>query len=115
MKRKLAKVLTTAVAVGAFGLITAGPASAASAVCEGYTCTSASIPANSSHQVCFSGTHTALAYWGRAELWDADTGVMVASFASNPVETKTRCVSGLYGQHYYEKGSGGFFYGRVWN
>ncbi|MFG2621843.1 hypothetical protein ACGFXC_29915 [Streptomyces sp. NPDC048507] len=115
MKKRIVQAFMATAAVATLGLMAAGPASAASAVCEGYTCTSGTVPANGNHQVCFSGTHTALAYWGRAELWDADTGVMVASFASNPTETKTRCVSGLYGQRYYEHGTGGFFYGRVWN
>ncbi|MFE7548837.1 hypothetical protein [Streptomyces gardneri] len=117
MKKRVVQAVTAAAAMLTFGLFTAAPASAASAVCEswGGVCTSGSVPANSNNQVCFSGTHKALAYWGRAELWDADTGVMVASFASNPRETKSRCVSGLYGQHYYERGTGGYFYGTVWN
>ncbi|MET3987914.1 hypothetical protein [Streptomyces sp. PvR034] len=113
--KKIVQAALTATAIATFGLFAAGPASAASSVCEGYTCTSGSVPANGGHQVCFSGTHTALAYWGRAELWDADTGVMVGSFPTNGFETKSTCVGGLYGQHYYERGSGGFFYGKVWN
>ncbi|MFH7595204.1 hypothetical protein WDV06_08870 [Streptomyces racemochromogenes] len=113
--KKIGQAVVTTLAIATFGLLAAGPASAASSVCEGYTCTSGSVPANGNHQVCFSGTHTALAYWGRAELWDADTGVMVGSFATNPLETKSACVGGLYGQHYYERGTGGFFYGKVWN
>ncbi|MFJ8130120.1 hypothetical protein [Streptomyces hydrogenans] len=117
MKKRVAQVAVTAAALLGFGLVTAAPASAASAVCEswGGVCTSGSVPANGNHEVCFSGKHKALAYWGRAELWDADTGVMVGSFATNAYDNKSRCVSGLYGQHYYERGTGGYFYGTVWN
>ncbi|MYV70982.1 hypothetical protein GT043_34630 [Streptomyces sp. SID2131] len=117
MKKRVAQVASAVAAVVGFGLFGAAPASASTAVCEswGGVCTSGSVPANGNHEVCFSGTHKALAYWGRAELWDADTGVMVGSFASNPSETKTKCVGGLYGQHYYERGTGGYFYGKVWN
>ncbi|MEU3771987.1 hypothetical protein AB0F11_01990 [Streptomyces sp. NPDC032472] len=103
-----------AVAVG----VVASPASAASATCEswgGNVCTSGSIPANGDHQVCFGGTHKALSYWGRAELWDADTGVMVGSIATNPYRYQQTCVGGLYGQRYYERGTGGDFKGDVWN
>ncbi|MFE2097545.1 hypothetical protein [Streptomyces sp. PTD9-10] len=117
MKKRVAQVATAAAAVLTFGLFNAAPASAASATCEswGGVCTSGSVPANSDHTVCFSGKHKALAYWGRAELWDADTGVMVGSFPTNAYENKSNCVGGLYGQHYYERGTGGYFYGTVWN
>ncbi|MEU3725313.1 hypothetical protein [Streptomyces sp. NPDC031705] len=116
MKKRIIQAVMTATAVATFGLIAAGPASAASSVCEGpYTCTSGTVPANGNHEVCYSGTHTALAYWGRAELWDADTNVMVSSVPTSGWGTETRCVGGLYGQHYYERGTGGYFYGKVWN
>ncbi|MFF3551869.1 hypothetical protein ACWD4V_12405 [Streptomyces tsukubensis] len=116
--KKLARPVAVATAAVTLGLgVAASPASAAEAVCEswGGTCISGTVPSNSKNEVCFSGTHKALAHWGRAELWDADTGVMVASFASNPRETKTRCIGGLYGARYYERGTGGYFYGKVWN
>ncbi|GGY88492.1 MULTISPECIES: hypothetical protein [Streptomyces] len=118
MKKRLGQIVMTATAVAAFGLITAGPASAASSSCSssgGTMCTSASIASNSGHQVCFGGKHNALASWGRAELWDGDTGVMVGSIATNGYRWQQACTGGLYGQHYYLKGTGGFFYGEVWN
>ncbi|MFI8263841.1 hypothetical protein [Streptomyces sp. NPDC085665] len=67
------------------------------------------------HQVCFGGKHNALASWGRAELWDGDTGVMVGSIATNGFRWQQACTGGLYGQHYYLKGTDGYFCGEVWN
>ncbi|MFE7194623.1 hypothetical protein [Kitasatospora sp. NPDC057541] len=117
LKKRIVQVVAATAAVAAFGLFSASSASAANATCEswGGICTSASIGSNSNHEVCFSGTHKALSYWGRAELWDADTGVLVGSFPTNPTETKSKCVGGLYGSHYYERGTGGYFKGMVWN
>ncbi|MFD8410933.1 helix-turn-helix domain-containing protein [Streptomyces sp. NPDC059650] len=81
----------------------------------GTVCTSGSIPANDKHEVCFGGTHKALSYWGRAELWDADTGERVGTIATKPYRYQQTCVGGLDGQHYYERGTGGDFKGDVWN
>ncbi|WP_380280385.1 hypothetical protein [Kitasatospora purpeofusca] len=117
LKKRIVKVVAATAAVAAFGLFNASSASAANSTCEswGGICYSGMVAANSNHQVCFSGTHKALAYWGRAELWDSDTSVMVGSFPTNPTETKSMCVGGLYGDHYYERGTGGYFKGMVWN
>ncbi|MCX5151813.1 MULTISPECIES: hypothetical protein [unclassified Streptomyces] len=118
MKKRFTQIVMTATAVAAFGLATAGTASAASASCSssgGTMCTSSSVAANGNHQVCFGGKHNALASWGRAELWDGDTGVMVGSIATNGYRWQQACTGGLYGQNYYLKGTGGFFYGEVWN
>lgn len=118
MKKRFAQIVMTATAVAAFGLVTAGPASAATVSCSssgGTLCTTSSIPANSNRQVCFGGKHNALASWGRAELWDGDTGVMVGSIATNGFRWQQTCTGGLSGQHYYLKGTGGFFYGEAWN
>ncbi|MEU6313108.1 hypothetical protein [Streptomyces sp. NPDC047014] len=118
MKKRIVQAAMATAAVAAFGLLTAAPASAASASCSsgGSTvCTSSTVAANGNHQVCFGGKHTALAYWGRAELWDKDTGVMVGSIATNQWRWQQTCVGGLYGQNYYLRGTGGQFYGEVWN
>ncbi|MGW4160548.1 hypothetical protein [Streptomyces sp. NPDC004788] len=104
-----------AVAIG----VTAVPASASDSVSCASTgsteCWSGTLPANGNHQVCFGGHHTALAYWGRAELWDADTGVMVGSIPTNQWGWNTTCVGGLYGSHYRLHGTGSYFYGEAWN
>ncbi len=118
-KKRVARLglMASTMAALAIGLV-ASPASAASASCSstGSTeCTSSSVPANGNHQVCFGGKHTALAYWGRAELWDADTGVMVGSIATNQWRWQQTCTGGLYGEHYYLRGTGSYFYGEVWN
>ncbi|MFK0256324.1 hypothetical protein [Streptomyces sp. NPDC090445] len=118
-KKKLARMgmvasTMAAVAVG----IAASPASAASTGCDSGTnlsCTSSSIPANGKHEVCFGGKHSALSYWGRAELWDADSGVIVASIATNGWRWQDKCQGGLYGQHYYLRGTGALFRGEAWN
>ncbi|MED7949224.1 MULTISPECIES: hypothetical protein [unclassified Streptomyces] len=117
MRKRIVRTVVATSAMAVFGLFAASPASAASASCSsgGGVCTSSSIPANGNHQVCFGGQHTALSYWGRAELWDADTGVMVGSIATNPFRWQQACTGGLYGAHYYLRGTGNQFYGEVWN
>ncbi|MFI0738830.1 hypothetical protein ACH4PU_12210 [Streptomyces sp. NPDC021100] len=120
MRKTFAKGAAVAAAVAALGLGLAGTASADVTASSGCTtgsntlCTSASIPTGPSNEVCYSGAHTSVA-WGRAEVWDADTGVMVGSVATNFKEVKRQCIHGLYGQHYYLKGTGDHFSGQIWN
>lgn len=120
MKKRIVQVAMATAAMAVFGLVTASPASAASSSCSSSgggsgICYTGSIPANGNHQVCFGGKHTALSFWGRAELWDADTGVMVGSIATNPYRWQQACTSGLYGQRYYVRSTGGHAYAEVWN
>lgn len=117
IRKRLVRAGTVAAVAGTLALGLATSASAAESTCEswGGTCTSGSVSSNSNHTVCFEGKHKALAYWGRAELWDGNTGVMVGSFATNAYSMHSQCVGGLYGSNYYMRGTGGYFIGKVWN